>query len=135
MRPTKATLRKRLDSKVEDFLKSGGEITKVNEGGYIQERDGYRHRKIYERRYGKIPDGYDVHHIDGNPGNNDPENLIALRQDVHQWMHTNGGRYVTAMLKRHHLKAFMDRLGDGDLQTFLLAFTMSTLKAYDIDIL
>jgi hypothetical protein len=33
------------------------------------------YRKIYENHYGKIPNGYHIHHIDGNPFNNDISNI------------------------------------------------------------
>jgi len=35
----------------------------------------YLHRVIYEKAHGAIPEGYHVHHIDGNPLNNDLTNL------------------------------------------------------------
>lgn len=33
---------------------------------------------------------FDVHHIDEDPTNNDPENLIALCRRCHVWRHHNG---------------------------------------------
>lgn len=41
------------------------------------------HRAIYEKHYGKIPEGYHVHHKDGNPLNNDPSNLEAISTHQH----------------------------------------------------
>jgi len=34
-----------------------------------------KYRKIYEQHNGPIPKGMDIHHIDGNHANNDPNNL------------------------------------------------------------
>lgn len=57
------------------------------------------YRKIYESHYGPIPkdtDGrtYEIHHIDGNKKNNNPDNLVALsiqeHYDVHYSQHDWG---------------------------------------------
>lgn len=45
------------------------------------------YRKIYERSYGRIPNGWDIHHIDGNHKNNNPKNLQALPKDKHAEEH------------------------------------------------
>lgn len=46
------------------------------------------HRKIYESWYGvKIPNGFDVHHIDFNRDNNDPQNLLMLPSELHHRYH------------------------------------------------
>jgi hypothetical protein len=52
------------------------------------------YRKIYENHIGPIPyDGngrtYEIHHIDGNHGNNDPTNLIAVTLQEHYDIHYN----------------------------------------------
>lgn len=42
------------------------------------------YRFIYEALTGKVlPKGYHVHHIDGDPGNNSPDNLEALTPAEH----------------------------------------------------
>jgi hypothetical protein len=46
------------------------------------------HRKHYERHFGNIPKGFDVHHIDGNHNNNDPRNLLLVTEEMHRWLHT-----------------------------------------------
>lgn len=33
---------------------------------------------------------FDVHHRDGDPTNNDPENLVALCHRCHMWRHGDG---------------------------------------------
>jgi hypothetical protein len=50
------------------------------------------YRKIYVEHHGPIPiddDGrsFDVHHLDGDPTNNDPANLIALSVNDHYELH------------------------------------------------
>jgi hypothetical protein len=47
------------------------------------------YRKIYEDHFGKIPDGYHIHHIDGNPLNNDISNLQCLSPEDHKNIHEN----------------------------------------------
>ena len=46
------------------------------------------HRKIYEHAYGNVPDGFDVHHVDGNPLNNELSNLALVRINDHHAHHT-----------------------------------------------
>ena len=45
------------------------------------------HRAVYEYYYGKIPNGYHVHHVDHDKANNDPDNLIALSRSDHLKLH------------------------------------------------
>lgn len=70
---------------------------KINNLGYYQiktRKEGnhnkYLHRLIFEDFYGYIPDGYFVHHIDGNPLNNCILNLQLMRQTVHNKLHNTG---------------------------------------------
>ncbi len=44
-------------------------------------------RVIYKKYHGKIPKGYDIHHIDGDRLNDAPENLIALPHEEHIALH------------------------------------------------
>src|SRR3990172_331546 len=41
------------------------------------------HRLVFEAYFGKIPDGYDIHHIDGDTYNNKIENLECLSHSDH----------------------------------------------------
>jgi hypothetical protein len=45
------------------------------------------HRRVAEKFFGRIPKGYEVHHVDGNKLNNRPSNLQILPRDVHQEIH------------------------------------------------
>ena len=46
------------------------------------------YRKIYELELNdKVPDDFDVHHIDLNHKNNDIRNLIAIPKSLHQNFH------------------------------------------------
>lgn len=45
------------------------------------------HRDIYRDHHGQIPDGWHVHHVDENPLNNHPSNLVALSPADHANVH------------------------------------------------
>jgi hypothetical protein len=52
-------------------------------GRYFQ-RDGVRlHRLVWERAQGPIPEGFHVHHINGDSGNNALSNLDAVSRSDH----------------------------------------------------
>lgn len=49
----------------------------------------YRARIVYMAKHGEIPEGYVVHHIDGNTLNDRPENLQALTRAEHINVHSD----------------------------------------------
>jgi hypothetical protein len=53
----------------------------------------YVHRLVWESHFGPIPPGYIIHHIDGNPTNNDIGNLQACEVAWHSSKHNRGQRY------------------------------------------
>jgi ssDNA-binding Zn-finger/Zn-ribbon topoisomerase 1 len=62
-------------------------------GPYYQ-RYGIRlHRVVWAETHEQaIPKGYDVHHIDGNRANNEPENLALLTRAQHMSHHHKGNQ-------------------------------------------
>lgn len=67
------------------------------------------YRKIYENHYGEIPVdsngiSYDIHHIDGDHSNNDPNNLIALTLQEHYNIHYSQGDFIACTLITRKLK-------------------------------
>ena len=65
--------------------------------GYINKK-GYKiitffgkrkmeHRKVYEDNFGKIPEGFDIHHQDGNKLNNNLNNLHLMTKSEHTKLH------------------------------------------------
>ena len=49
------------------------------------------YRKVYEDNYGPIPEGYQIHHIDGNHENDEPSNLMAVTPEEHARLHIEAG--------------------------------------------
>lgn len=65
--------------------------------GYYLDNDRNRlHRLVYEKHFGSIPKGFDVHHKDENTANNAPGNLVALPHGAHLRLHRAGKRVGTS---------------------------------------
>lgn len=45
------------------------------------------HRLVWEAAHGTIPDGYEIHHVDGNGHNNSLDNLVLLSRSEHAKLH------------------------------------------------
>lgn len=99
----------------------------------IHKRDHKAYRKIYVQHYGPIPyddEGrtYEIHHIDGNPKNNDPVNLLAVSMQEHYEIHESqcdwyaclkiASKMKMSAAERSDIsrKAALKRLENGDHQ-------------------
>ena len=60
----------------------------VKSGYYQNPRHGYMHRVVWEMAHGLIPDGFSIHHIDGDRGNNSLDNLKLMSLSEHTRMHS-----------------------------------------------
>lgn len=47
----------------------------------------YIHQLVWRQFYGEIPKGYAVHHVNFNPNDNRPENLVLLSHSEHAKLH------------------------------------------------
>jgi hypothetical protein len=57
-------------------------------GGYGRKQGIKRlHQEIWQDHHGPIPEGHHIHHMDGDPLNNRPDNLECVPQSVHQSNH------------------------------------------------
>ena len=56
-------------------------------GHYLSAKSKPLHRAVFEGRVGPIPPGHVIHHKDGRPWNNDPENLEPLTRGDHVRRH------------------------------------------------
>lgn len=72
-------------------------VARLNADGYyqIKTRDKGNHNKslhrlIFEDFYGFIPDGFHIHHINGNKQDNCILNLKLVRKDEHNSLHKKG---------------------------------------------
>jgi hypothetical protein len=61
----------------------------MNKHHYIwyQGRTRLEHRVVWEQNYGPIPDGMLVHHLNGDPADNRPENLALVSRRRHYYIH------------------------------------------------
>ncbi len=68
-------------------------VIKTNKSGYkvFTDRAGKTqsvHKRVCEKKMGgEVKKGYEVHHKDGNKGNNRPSNLVALKKSSHKKEH------------------------------------------------
>lgn len=65
-----------------------GKVYHLYKGERYFSRGRYRlHRVVWEYYNGPIPEGYDVHHKDHNPQNNDISNLVCIPTAKHRQEH------------------------------------------------
>lgn len=69
----------------------GVTYTQDHDGYYRQTvGDGHRrwlHHVVWEKHFGPIPDGHEIHHRDGDKTNNAPGNLVCLTPSGHARLH------------------------------------------------
>lgn len=75
----------------------------VNHNGYYRKTDGDRqlmHRDVWIYYNGEIPQGWDIHHKDGNKANNDISNLECLPKAEHTRKYSPHNNQYTRGRKR-----------------------------------
>lgn len=69
----------------------GKRYTRDDQRGYYKRIEKghprYLHRRIYEAHNGAIPEGYHIHHLDGDKSNNEISNLVILQGREHEHLH------------------------------------------------
>lgn len=77
----------------KEFVIYNNQKFTLRNNGYYGRTNGKRemlHRYKYEKEVGKIPNGWDIHHIDHNRLNNDIDNLVAMPKSIHAWLFSEG---------------------------------------------
>lgn len=78
---------------IKKVVYDGRNFYRGTRGYYINTAKGKRsqeiHRAIHEKEIGPIPEGWEVHHKDGDHDNNAPENLEALTPEEHKARHVD----------------------------------------------
>ena len=78
-------------------------------------RNSKEHIKVWEKHNGKKkPVGYHIHHVDGNPNNNDISNLICITHEEHYLIHKKQAE-ETGSYKDAAAARFLWREDFGDL--------------------
>lgn len=95
---------------MERICKNIGKPVPINSKGYIWARDDYgyliqEHRLVWEKAYGKIPEGYMIHHKNGNKADNDLKNLECVSRKEHGLRHR---KVVRKIPKRKYNKISRD---------------------------
>lgn len=69
---------------------------RINKAGYIKiyinKKYVLKHRYIWEKHNGIIPEGMVIHHIDENRTNNNIDNLQIMESGIHSTLHHKGKR-------------------------------------------
>ena len=73
--------------RVSDTIQKFDGVSYYRCGPYFQRKGKRLHRAVWEAHNGPVPDGYDVHHINGNKADNDIENLQLMPASEHNSYH------------------------------------------------
>lgn len=76
-----------IDDKHQRF---NGENFHIYHDGHMRNTRGL-HQRIWNYFYGEVPNGYQIHHVDGNKLNNDISNLQIMTISEHQHHHNPKG--------------------------------------------
>ena len=72
----------------------GIRYTRQKDGRYCASYGKLLHRAVWEHFNGEIPEGHVIHHIDGDPSNNDLANLQLMTQSEHIKLHQSVKKWV-----------------------------------------
>jgi len=73
--------------KISDTIQKFDGVSYYRCGPYFQRKGKRLHRAVWEAHNGPVPDGYEVHHVNGNRADNNIENLQLLLESEHHSYH------------------------------------------------
>lgn len=83
-----------IDDRHQEFC--GAHFHKANKGDFVGRKNNSLvklHRVVWSHYFGDIPDGYIIHHVDGDKENNQIENLQLMTHGEHSRLHHSDGVY------------------------------------------
>lgn len=88
------------------------EVKKIPANKYVDGSvgPGSAHRLVYEGAFGKVPEGWHVHHVNNLKYDNSLDNLIALPRKFHHWLHKESDLYVSLVYRGIMTKDFVSGL-------------------------
>jgi HNH endonuclease len=88
---------------MEKYKEYNGNKFRLNaQGYYVRLISILLHRDVWEYHYGKIPEGYQIHHKDGDKLNNEIENLECIEHSEHVKKHWDENKdYLTEKVRKN----------------------------------
>lgn len=80
----------------------------------VGNRTQYVHRVVAVLKFGDIPSGFVVHHLDGNIKNNCFDNIVLVKRGEHERLHGAGkwmlGKKASLVTVNKHKKNYLNRV-------------------------
>jgi hypothetical protein len=112
---------------------------RLSSTGYLMNgKNNYFHRIIWENERGEIPEGFDVHHKDGNKLNNAIENLECISHSEHLSKHMKGKKipnswYKTPAGKKYRSEKSIETWKNREVHTLKCLQCGKDFQAIQID--
>ena len=108
----------------------GDYLTVVLRGENRKRKHTRIHRLVYEAFVGEIPEGYDIHHRDGNKQNNHITNLVLLSEKEHHKLHIEKNPRIIEGMRHYNKVVRPEKILQFSLDDVLLAEYPNAEEAY-----